>query len=61
MGNIQVCDALNIFFKLEKLHVEHLKGFILLLIEGGELHNFFRTKVGALMVGGMFGVATMSC
>jgi hypothetical protein len=60
MCSIQICDALNILFKLEKLHVEHLKGFILLSKEGGELHNFFRTKVGASMVGGMFGVVIMS-
>jgi hypothetical protein len=37
MGNFQVCDTLSIFFKLEKLLVEHLEGFILLLKEGGEL------------------------
>jgi hypothetical protein len=37
MGNFQVCDALSILFKLEKLIVEHLEGFILLLKEGGEL------------------------
>jgi len=40
MGNLQVCDAMSIFFKLEKPHVKHLKGFILLPKEGGEL-NFF--------------------
>jgi hypothetical protein len=34
---------LSIFFKLEKLLVEHLEGFILLPRKGGELHNFFRT------------------
>jgi hypothetical protein len=37
MGNFQVCDALNIFFKLERPHVEHLEGFILLPKEGGKL------------------------
>jgi hypothetical protein len=37
MGSFQVCDALSILFKLDKPHVEHLKGFILLLKEGGEL------------------------
>jgi hypothetical protein len=43
MGNFQVCDALNIFFELEKPLVEHSKGFILLPREGGELQKFFRT------------------
>jgi hypothetical protein len=43
MGNFQVCDALNILFKLEKPFVKHLEGFILRLREGGELQNFFRT------------------
>jgi hypothetical protein len=43
MGSFQVCDALNIPFKLEKLHVKHLEGFILLSREGGELQKFFRT------------------
>ncbi len=43
MGNFHVCDALSIFFKLEKPLVEHLEGFIFLSKEGGELHNFFRT------------------
>jgi hypothetical protein len=43
MGNFQVCDVMGIFFKFEKFHVEHLEGFILLLKEGGELQNFFRT------------------
>ncbi len=33
----QVCDALSIVFKLEKLFVKHLEGFILLLKEGGKL------------------------
>jgi hypothetical protein len=42
MGSFQVCDALSIFFKLEKSPIEHLEGFILLPKEGGELHNFFR-------------------
>ncbi len=37
MGNFQVYDALSILFKLEKPHVEHLEGFILMLREGGEL------------------------
>jgi hypothetical protein len=43
MGSFQVCDALSIFFKLEKPHVEHFEGFILLLKEGGELQNFLKT------------------
>jgi hypothetical protein len=34
---------LNILFKLEKLPVRHLEGFILLPKKGGELQNFFRT------------------
>jgi len=29
MGNFQVCDALDILFKLEKPLVKHLEGFIL--------------------------------
>jgi hypothetical protein len=37
MGSFQVCDGLSILFELEKLPVEHLEGFILLLKEGGEL------------------------
>jgi hypothetical protein len=37
MGSFQVCDALSIIFKLEKLPVEHLEGFILLPREGGKL------------------------
>jgi hypothetical protein len=41
MGNFQVYDALSIFFELEKLHVEHLDGFIFLSRESGELQNFF--------------------
>jgi hypothetical protein len=43
MGSFQVCDVLGILFELEKPHVEHLKGFILLSREGGKLQNFFRT------------------
>jgi hypothetical protein len=43
MGSFQVCDARSILFKLEKPHVEHLEGFILLLREGGELQKKFRT------------------
>jgi hypothetical protein len=43
MGSFQVCDALSILFKLKKPPVKHLEGFILLLKEGGELHNFFKT------------------
>jgi hypothetical protein len=34
---------LNILFKLEKLLIQHLEGFIFLPKEGGELHNFFNT------------------
>jgi len=30
MGNFQVCDALDILFELEKPHVKHLEGSILL-------------------------------
>jgi hypothetical protein len=37
MGNFQVYDVLSILFKLEKPLAKHLKGFILLLKEGGEL------------------------
>jgi hypothetical protein len=37
MGSFQVCDALNILFKLEKPLVKHLEGFIFLLREGGKL------------------------
>jgi hypothetical protein len=37
MGSFQVCDAMNILFKLEKPLVEHLEGFILLSKEGDEL------------------------
>jgi hypothetical protein len=43
MGNFQVYDALSIFFELEKPSIEHLKGFILSLREGGELQIFFKT------------------
>jgi hypothetical protein len=43
MGNFQVCDALNILFKLEKPPVEHFEGFIFLLREGGELQKNFTT------------------
>jgi hypothetical protein len=39
MGNFQVYDAQSILFKLKKPHVEHLKGFILLRREGGELQK----------------------
>jgi hypothetical protein len=37
MGSFQVCDALSIFFKLEKPIVEHLEGFLFLSKESGEL------------------------
>ncbi len=37
MNSFQVCDALGIFFELEKPLVEHLEGFILLPKEGGKL------------------------
>jgi hypothetical protein len=43
VGNFQVCDALGILFEFESPHIEHLKGFILLPREGGELQNFFKT------------------
>jgi len=43
MGRFQVCDALSIFFELEKPFVKHLEGFILLPRESGKLQNFFRT------------------
>ncbi len=44
-GNFQFCDVVNIRFKLEKPHVEHLEGFILLPKEGGKgkLQYFFKT------------------
>jgi len=31
------------FFKFEKLFVNHLEGFIFLSKEGGKLENFFKT------------------
>jgi hypothetical protein len=37
MANFQVCDALNILFKFEELHVKHLEGFVLLLRERDKL------------------------
>jgi hypothetical protein len=37
MGSFQVCDALSIFFKLEKPHVEHLESFFFLPRESGKL------------------------
>jgi hypothetical protein len=37
MGNFQVYDALSILFELEKPHVKHLEGFILLPTKGDEL------------------------
>jgi hypothetical protein len=37
MGSFQVCDALNILFKLERPLVDYLEGFILLSRKGGEL------------------------
>jgi hypothetical protein len=37
MGSIQVYDAMSILFKLEKLPIEHVEGFILLSKKGGEL------------------------
>ncbi len=43
MGNFQVCDVFIILFKLEKPHIKHLEGFILLPREGGELQNVLRT------------------
>jgi len=43
MGSFQVCDVLNILFKLEKPLVEHLEGFIFLLKKNGELQKKFRT------------------
>jgi hypothetical protein len=43
MGSFQVCDALSIFFKLKKPHVEHLESFILLLKKRGELQKKSRT------------------
>jgi hypothetical protein len=46
MGSFQVCDVMNIFFRLEKPLVEHFEGFILLPKESGELQNFFKTLNG---------------
>jgi hypothetical protein len=43
MGKFQVYDALIILFKLEKPFEKHLKGFILMPREGGELRKKFRT------------------
>jgi hypothetical protein len=43
MGSFQVCDALNILFKLEKPLIEHLEGFILRSKEGGKLQKNFKT------------------
>jgi hypothetical protein len=43
MGSFHVYDALSILFKLEKLPVEHLEGFILFPKEGGELEFFSKT------------------
>jgi hypothetical protein len=37
MGSFKVCDVMNIFFKLEKLPIKHLEGFILLPRENGKL------------------------
>jgi hypothetical protein len=37
MGSFQVCDALSILFKLEKLLVKHFEGFLFLLKESGKL------------------------
>jgi hypothetical protein len=77
MASFQVCDALSILFKLEKPLVEHLKSFILLPREGGELfsellieNSSSRTqknspirsaKASASIVGRMFAVAIMNC
>jgi hypothetical protein len=46
MGSFQVCDALSIFFKLEKTLIEHLEGFIFLPKKGGELQNFLELFTG---------------
>jgi hypothetical protein len=43
MGSFHVYDALNVLFDLEKPHVEHLEGFILLPKEGGEIQKNFKT------------------
>jgi hypothetical protein len=45
-GNFQVCDVLSILLKLEKPHVEHFKGFILLPKKGGKLK-----KISELLTG----------
>ncbi len=45
MGCFQVCDALSILFKLEKLHVKHIEGFILLSRESGE-----QQKISKLLI-----------
>jgi hypothetical protein len=37
MGSFEVCDALSIFFKLEKPPLEHLEGFFFLPRKSGEL------------------------
>jgi hypothetical protein len=37
IDSFQVCDVLNILFKLEKPPIDDLEGFILLPREGGEL------------------------
>jgi hypothetical protein len=37
MGSFKVYDVLSILFKFEKLPIEHIKGFILMPREGGEL------------------------
>ncbi len=36
-AQLQVYDALSIFFKLEKPLIKHLEGFVLLPKKGGEL------------------------
>jgi hypothetical protein len=75
MGSFQVCDALSILFKLEKLPIEHLQGFIFLPNYKKILELLTRNfclriqkntpiqlvKVGISMVEGIFAVATMSC
>ncbi len=43
VGSFQVGDALGILFEFEKPPVKHLKGFILLPKESGELQKFFGT------------------
>jgi hypothetical protein len=37
MGSFQVCDVSSILFKLEKLPIKHLEGFILFPRKGGKL------------------------